>query len=250
MPSNPTHTEPVALVTGGAHRIGAAIVRALHAANMSVVIHYRESEAEAQALEAELENVRAGSVMLASGDLCDVATPGSLIQTVTRHVGRLDLLVNNASSFYPTPFGKTSIAQFDDLMGTNVKAPYFLAQEAVEALTSAQGGIINIADLYADRPLKSYPVYSAAKAALVSLTRSLARELAPAVRVNAIAPGVILWPEDGGDEHAQHRIIARTPLERMGTLADIQSAVLFLARDAKFITGQVLHIDGGRSIVS
>ena len=250
MQSNPIHIEPVALVTGGAHRIGAAIVRALHAAGMNVVVHYRASVAEAQALEAELENARADSVVLASGDLCDVATPAALIRTATQHFGRLDLLVNNASSFYPTPLGKTSAAQFDDLVGTNLKAPYFLAQAAAAALTSAQGAIINIADLYADRPMKSYPVYSAAKAALVSLTRSLARELAPAVRVNAIAPGVILWHECEDDEHAQHRIIARTPLERMGTPADIQSAVLFLARDAKFVTGQVLYIDGGRSIVT
>jgi len=250
MPSNPTHAEPVALVTGGARRIGAAIVRALHGAGMKVVVHYRASAAEAQALEAELENTRANSVVLASGDLCDVETPVSLIQTATRHFGRLDLLVNNASSFYPTPLGETSTAQFDDLIGTNLKAPYFLAQAAAEALTGAEGTIINIADLYADRPMKSYSVYSAAKAALVSLTRSLARELAPGVRVNAIAPGVILWPEGNDDENAQHRIIARTPLKRIGTPADIASAVLFLARDAKFITGQVLYIDGGRSIVA
>jgi pteridine reductase len=249
MPSNSTHAEPVALVTGGAHRIGAAIVRALHAAGMKVVIHYRTSAAEAEALEAELENARAKSVVLAGGDLCDKEFPVELVQTAIRHFGRLDLLINNASSFYPTLLGKTSAAQFDDLIGTNLKAPYFLAQEAAGALTSAKGGIINIADLYADRPMKSYPVYSAAKAALVSLTRSLARELAPAVRVNAIAPGAILWPEDN-DEEARHQLIARTPLERMGTLRDIQSAVLFLSRDATFITGQVLYIDGGRSIVA
>ena len=250
MRSKSTHTEPVALVTGGARRIGAAIVRALHDAGMKVVVHYRTSATEAQALEAELENTRANSVVLASGDLCDAATSAALIQTATQHFGRLDLLVNNASSFYPTPLGKTSAAQFDDLIGTNLRAPYFLAQAAADALTSTQGAIINIADLYADRPMKSYPVYSTAKAALVSLTRSLARELAPAVRVNAIAPGVILWPEGNNDEQAQHRIIARTPLDRMGTPADIQSAVLFLARDAKFVTGQVLYIDGGRSIVA
>ena len=241
MPSNSTHAEPVALVTGGARRSGAAIVRALHGAGMKVVVHYRASAAEAQALEAELENTRANSVVLASGDLCDVETPISLIQTATRHFGRLDLLVNNASSFYPTPLGATSAAQFDDLIGTNLKVPYFLAQAAPEALTRV---------LYADRPMKSYSVYSAAKAALVSLTRSLARELAPSVRVNAIAPGVILWPEGNDDENTQHRIIARTPLKRRGTPADIASAVLFLARDAKFITGQVLCIDGGRSIVA
>ena len=145
MPSNPTHAEPVALVTGGARRIGAGIVRALHGAGMKVVVHYRASAAEAQALEAELENTRANSVVLASGDLCDVETPVSLIQTATRHFGRLDLLVNNASSFYPTPLGKTSTAQFDDLIGTNLKAPYFLIQAATGALTSAEGAIINIA---------------------------------------------------------------------------------------------------------
>jgi pteridine reductase len=250
MPPNSTHAEPVALVTGGARRIGAAIVRALHSAGMKVVVHYRVSAAEAQALEAELENTRANSVVLASGDLCDVETRVSLIQTATRHFGRLDLLVNNASSFYPTPLGETSTAQFDDLIGINLKAPYFLAQAAAEALTSAQGAIINIADLYADRPMKSYPVYSAAKAALVSLTRSLANELAPGVRVNAIAPGVILWPEGNDDENTQRRIVARTPLKRIGTPADIANAVLFLARDGKFITGQVLYIDGGRSIVA
>ncbi len=250
MPSNPTHAESVALVTGGAHRIGAAIVRALHGAGMKVVVHYRTSATEAQALKVELENTRADSVVLANGDLCDAATPVALIQTATRHFDRLDLLVNNASSFYPTPLGKTSTAQFDNLIGTNLKAPYFLAQEATDALTSTEGAIINIADLYADRPMKSYPVYSAAKAALVSLTRALALELAPAVRVNAIAPGVILWPEGNDNENTQRRIIAGTPLERVGTPADIQSAVLFLARDAKFVTGQVLYIDGGRSIVA
>jgi pteridine reductase len=250
MPSNPTHAEPVALVTGGARRIGAAIVRALHGAGMKVVVHYRESAAEAQSLEVELENTRANSVVLATGDLCDVETRVSLIQTATRHFGRLDLLVNNASSFYPTPLGETSTAQFDDLIGINLKVPYFLAQAATEALTRTEGAIINIADLYADRPMKSYPVYSASKAALVSLTRALARELAPGVRVNAIAPGVILWPEGSDDVHAQDRIIARTPLKRIGTPTDIASAVLFLARDARFITGQVLYIDGGRSIVA
>lgn len=243
------HDEPVALVTGGARRIGAAIVHALHAVGMKVVVHYRSSLTEAQALEAELETTRAGSVVLARGDLCDAAIPEALIRKATQHFGRLDLLVNNASSFYPTLLGKTSTAQFDDLLATNLKAPYFLAQAAADALTTTQGSIINIADLSADRPMKSYPVYSAAKAALVSLTRSLARELAPAVRVNAIAPGVVLWPEGQRNREAQQQIIARTPLDRMGTLEDVQSAVLFLARNARFVTGQVLYVDGGRSVV-
>ena len=240
----------VALITGGARRIGAATARVLHGAGMHLVIHYRNSEEAAVTLKAELDSARANSVLLVQGDLCDTNLPNVLIEQATKKFNRLDLLVNNASSFYPTPFGGTTSAQFDDLISTNLKAPFFLAQVAADTLTASRGAIINIADIWADRPLTSYPIYSAAKAGLVSLTRSLAQELAPAVRVNAIAPGAILWPENQDDKETQHKIITRIPLESMGDASDVAAAVLFFARDAKYITGQVLQVDGGRSILS
>lgn len=240
----------VALVTGGGRRLGAAMVETLHADGMNVIIHYLSSDIEAYNLKNKLENVRAGSVFLVRGDLSHPSIPEEIISNAIAHFGRLDLLVNNASTFYPTLLGNTSIEQFNDLIGTNVKAPYFLSQAAANHLISSNGSIVNIADIYAHRPLKSHSVYSAAKAALLSLTRSLARELAPSVRVNAIAPGIILWPEAVEPSKDQQRLIDQTPLKRMGTTADIANALLFFARDAQFVTGQMLCVDGGRSIVT
>ena len=250
MLSNLTSENPVALVTGGARRLGAGMVKALHAAGMNVIIHYLNSVVEAHSLQKELENIRAGSTFLINADLCDPATPGEIINKAIGYFGRLDVLVNNASSFYPTLLGETSIQQFDDLISTNVKAPYFLSQATASHLIATKGTIVNIADIYANRPLKSHSVYSATKAALVSLTQSLARELAPSVRVNAIAPGVILWPEGGESSEEQSLMVERTPLKRIGTPHDIQKALLFLVRDADFVTGQILYVDGGRSILA
>ena len=241
---------PVALVTGGSRRLGAGMVKALHAAGMNVIIHYLNSVVEAHNLQNELEKIRADSTFLINGDLSDPETPREIINKAVGYFGRLDVLVNNASSFYPTLLSETSIHQFDDLISTNVKAPYFLSQAAARHLIATKGTIVNIADIYASRPLKSYSVYSAAKAALASLTQSLARELAPSVRVNAIAPGVILWPEEGESSEEQSLMVERTPLKRIGTSHDIQAALLFLVRDADFVTGQMLYVDGGRSILA
>ncbi len=253
MPSNRiseklNSNEPVALVTGGARRIGAAVVHALHASGLNIALHYRSSRKSALSLQTELETFRPNSCMLTQGDLCDTMVPKTLIEKTIETFGRLDVLVNNASSFFPTPISVTSTNQFDNLINANFKAPYFLTQAATPILRANKGSIINISDIYADRPLPNHSVYCATKAALTSLTRSLAYELAPDIRVNAIAPGAILWPEDAADEDMQHNIIARTPLKRTGSTKDIQNAVLFLLLNADFVTGQVLQVDGGQSI--
>jgi pteridine reductase len=248
MPENSLQ-DKVALVTGGAHRLGAAIARALHAEGMKLVIHYHSSEAAAHALQQELHQTRPESVMLVRGDLTngDKLFRNLVFETVEAF-GGLDLLVNNASRFYPTPVGEVSEAQWDDMVSTNLKAPFFLAQAAAPHLKKSGGGIINIADIYGDRPLPNFPLYSMTKAGLVMLTKTLARELAPEVRVNAIAPGAILWPERDLDEMSKQRIVSRTLLKRSGEPADIARAVLFLVRDAGYMTGQVLTVDGGRSV--
>jgi pteridine reductase len=248
MPENSLQ-DKVALVTGGAHRLGAAIARALHAEGMKLVIHYHSSEAAAHALQQELHQTRPESVMLVRGDLTngDKLFRNLVFETVEAFDG-LDLLVNNASRFYPTPVGEVSEAQWDDMVSTNLKAPFFLAQAAAPHLKKSGGGIINIADIYGDRPLPNFPLYSMTKAGLVMLTKTLARELAPEIRVNAVAPGVILWPERDLDEMSKQRIVSRTLLKRSGEPADIARAVLFLVRDAGYMTGQVLTVDGGRSV--
>ena len=208
----------VVLITGGSKRIGAAICRRLHAAGADLMLHYRQSAGEARLLQAELNHVRADSVALIQADLLDFAKLPSLVEQTVQTYGRLDALVNNASSFYPTPIGEISSEDFEDLMGTNLQAPLFLSQAAAHALKKSQGSIVNITDIHAERPLKSYVVYSVAKASLVGLTRSLARELAPEVRVNAVAPGPVLWPDDPAfDELSRQRIISHTPLRREGT---------------------------------
>jgi pteridine reductase len=241
--------DKVVLITGGAKRVGAAVCRLLHADGASLMLHFRSSGGEARLLQAELNHVRAGSVALIQADLLDLAKLPSLVEQTVQTFGRLDALVNNASSFFPTPIGEVTTAHFNDLVGTNLQAPLFLAQAAAPALRKTQGAIVNITDLHAERPLKSYVVYSAAKAGLVGLTRSLARELAPEVRVNAIAPGPVLWPDDAAfDELSRQRIISHTPLRREGTPDDIAKAVRFLIADAPYITGETLHVDGGRHI--
>jgi pteridine reductase len=239
----------VVLVTGGAKRVGAAICRRLHAAGASLMLHYRSSAGEARLLQSELNGARADSVALVQADLLDLRAMTPLVADTLARFARLDALVNNASSFYATPVGGITGAAWDDLVGTNLRAPLFLAQAAAPALKKAQGAIVNIADIHAERPLKNYVVYSIAKAGLVALTRSLARELAPEVRVNAVAPGPILWPEDGSfDELARQRIVSHTPLRREGTPEDIAKAVHFLLADAPYVTGETIAVDGGRHV--
>ncbi|MDP1925566.1 MAG: pteridine reductase [Thiobacillus sp.] len=237
------------LITGGAKRVGAASARLLHAAGANLMIHYRNSAAEARALQNELNAIRPDSVALIQADLLDIGGLPSLINKTVATFGGLDVLLNNASSFYPTPVGTIGEADWLDLMGSNLKAPLFLSQAAAPELKKRRGCIINITDIHAERPMKSYVVYSIAKAGLVGLTKSLARELAPEVRVNAVAPGPIMWPEDDAnfDEVSRQRIISHTMLKRAGDPADIALAVRFFAMDTNFVTGQVLAVDGGRS---
>lgn len=236
------------LITGGARRVGAAIARTLHTAGANVLIHYRSSAAAAVALAAEFNRIRPHSAAIREANLESVEAPEQLVTATLEEFGRLDILINNASSFYPTPVGKITARQWDDLMGSNLRAPLFLAQAAVAGLSKQRGLIINMVDIHGLRPLKSYPVYSAAKAGLAMLTRSLARELGPDIRVNGIAPGPVLWPEKGIDETLKREIIGRTALKRSGSPEDIARTALFLAKDAPYITGQIIAVDGGRSI--
>ena len=240
--------EHVALITGGARRVGAEIVRTLHAAGARVVVHYRESHDAAVALAAELNDKRPDSIAIHGADLTDPAAPEALVAAALQTFGRLDILINNASTFYPTEVGQITMAQWDDLMGSNLKAPLFLSQAAAPSLRERQGLIINIVDVHALRPLKRHPVYSVAKAGLAMLTRSLARELGPNIRVNGIAPGPVLWPERPMDERLKSEIVARTALKRPGSPRDVARTALFLATDAAYITGQIVVVDGGRSI--
>lgn len=238
------------LVTGGARRVGAAICRRLHAAGANLLVHYRSSESEARALQAELDAARADSVALARADLLELASCARLVEAAIGHFGRLDALVNNASSFYATPVGEITERAWEDLVGTNAKAPLFLAQAAVPELRRQHGAIVNLIDIHAELPMRDHPVYTAAKGALAALTRALARDLGPEVRVNGIAPGTILWPEGDtwDDEASRRRIIGRTALKRIGEPDDIARAVQFLLADAPYITGQIIAVDGGRSI--
>jgi len=236
------------LITGGAKRLGAAIGRRLHAAGANVVVHYHQSRPAADALVAEFEALRAGSALAVRADLHDVARLPDLAQAALAHFGRLDVLVNNASTFYPTPVGSITLQQFDDLIGTNLRAPLFLSQAATPALRESRGLIINMVDIHGRRPLKAHPVYSSAKAGLIMLTKSLARELGPEIRVNGIAPGPVLWPERDLDAALKEEIVARTALKRSGSPDDIASAALFFAAEAPYVTGQVIAVDGGRSL--
>lgn len=247
-----TLTGKTALITGGARRVGAEIARTLHGHGMNLVIHYRGSRDDAHALKTELEKQRAMSVALVQADLLDTARLPEMVDEAAAAFGRLDALVNNASSFYPTPVGAATEHQWDDLIGTNLKAPFFIAQAAWLHLKKTHGCIVNIADIHAERPIKRYPIYSAAKAGLVMLTKSLARELAPEVRVNAIAPGTIMWPEGEAEVNdvQKQEMLARIPLKRSGSPDDIARTALFLIRDATYVNGQVIAVCGGRTVVA
>ncbi|HTX23490.1 MAG TPA: pteridine reductase [Steroidobacteraceae bacterium] len=236
-----------ALITGAARRIGAQLARTLHEAGANVIVHYRSSADEAAALARSLNAVRPRSAVTAQADLLETARIPRLVADAAAAFGRLDILVNNASSFFATPLGEIEERQWDDLVGTNLKAPLFLAQAAARDLGAARGLIVNLVDIHALRPLRHYPVYSIAKAGLVALTRSLARELAPEVRVNGVAPGPVMWPETLATE-LQQQIIAHTLLKRPGAPLDVARAVLFFAADAPYVTGQILAVDGGRSL--
>jgi pteridine reductase len=238
----------VALVTGASKRIGAALARACHAEGASVALHFHRSEPQAKQLCDELNAARPNSATRLPADLLDAAALPGLVQGAVAAFGRLDILINNASSFYPTPVGSISTTQWDDLFGTNVRAPLFLAQAAAPELRRAHGLIVNMIDIHAQRPLPQHPVYSSAKAALAMLTRALARELAPEVRVNGIAPGPILWPEGGMADDVKQDIISKTLLKRSGSPEDLVKTMLFFAKDAPYVTGQILAVDGGRSI--
>jgi pteridine reductase len=239
----------VVLITGGAKRVGAATCRRLHSAGANLMLHYRVSAGEARLLQAELNHQRKDSVALIQADLLDAAKLPAMVEQTVQSFGRLDALVNNASSFFQTPVGEITAAAWEDLIGTNLRAPLFLSQAAAPALKKSQGAIVNITDIHAERPLKNYVVYSVAKAGLVGLTRSLARELAPEVRVNAIAPGPILWPDNESfDELSRQRIISNTPLKREGTPEDIAKAVHFLLAEATYVTGETINVDGGRHV--
>ena len=239
----------VVLITGGAKRVGAATARMLHAAGANLMVHYRSSALDARALQEELNASRADSVALIQADLLDAALLPSLVSQTVATFGGLDVLVNNASGFYPTPVGTITMKDWDDLMGSNLRAPLFLSQAAAPELKKRRGCIVNIADIHAERPMKNYVVYSVAKAGVVGLTKSLARELGPEVRVNAIAPGPIIWPEGDPnfDEVSRQRIISHTILKTAGEPEDIARAVRFFAMDAHYVTGQVIAVDGGRS---
>ena len=237
-----------ALVTGGARRLGAAIVRRLHAAGASVLIHYRDSDADAAKLAAELNGARPKSAVKVKAELLAPIAPRALVSTALDAFGRLDLLVNNASAFFPVEVGAIEASHWEELVGSNLKAPLFISQEAAPHLAKHDGGIVNVVDIHAERPLKGYAVYSVAKAGLAALTRSLALELAPRVRVNGVSPGAIAWPDDGQfDPDERRRILASTPLGRVGAPEDIAQAVHFLAT-APYVTGQIIAVDGGRSI--
>jgi pteridine reductase len=237
-----------ALITGGARRVGAHLARALHAAGANIVVHFHRSRADADKLVAELELARPDSTTVISADLLDVSRLPALIRASCDRFGALDILINNASTFYPTPLGSISAAQWDDLIGTNLRAPTFLAQAAAQELRRRQGLLLNIVDIHGMRPLRDHLVYSTAKAGLIMLTRALARELAPEVRVNGIAPGPVMWPEAGIEEQRKEKILEHTPLHRSGSPQDIARAALFFATEAPFVTGQILAVDGGRSI--
>ena len=237
-----------ALVTGSARRIGAVIVRTLHEAGARVAIHYRGSAADADALAAELNAARPDSAAAFQADLNDVSRLPGLAADVSNWAGRLDVLVNNASSFYPTRLGTVTEEQWDDLVGSNFKGPLFMAQACLPALKEARGVIINLVDIHGQRPLKDHHVYSPAKAALAMLTRGLAKDLGPEIRVNGVSPGAILWPSgDDMTDAKKQTILDQVPLGRPGRPEDIAGCVLYLVRDADYVSGQIIAVDGGRS---
>lgn len=245
-----TNQHKIVLITGGAKRVGAAICRQLHTQGANLMIHYNTSVNEARALQAELNLMRPDSVAIIQGDLLNLAVLPNLISETVKHFGRLDVLINNASTYYPTEIGQINENNWQDLIGSNLKAPVFLAQAAAAELRRQHGCIVNITDMHIERPKKGYIIYSVAKAGLVTLTKSLAHELSPEVRVNAVAPGPVQWPEDNPqfDEVYRQRVINQTLLKRVGEPEDVAKAVKFLIYDAPFVTGHVLAVDGGRSL--
>jgi pteridine reductase len=247
-PSQGLHGK-TALVTGGAKRVGATMVRTLHAHGANVLIHCNRSTTEADALANTLNQLRPDSAAVVSLDLLEIEHLDTLVTTAQRIFGGLDILINNASTFYPTPVGQITLEHWRDLIGSNLQAPLFLSQAAAPELKRRHGLMINIVDIHGVRPLRDYPTYSVAKAGLIMLTKSMARELAPEVRVNGIAPGPVMWPEDGLiDAAAQQKILSRTPLKRAGSPEDIARAALFFAMDAPYVTGHIMPVDGGRSV--
>lgn len=243
-----SNLQKIVLITGAARRIGAQISKTFHAAGYGTVIHYRDSHAEADELAASLNAIRENSAWAVRADLQSVEQIELMINEVVAKVGRLDVLVNNASTFYQTPVFESTENQWDDLLGSNLKAPFFVSKAAFKALKKRDGCIVNIVDIYAKRPLSKHPIYSTAKAGLYALTQSLAKELAPNVRVNGISPGVILWPENQSAEFNEN-IVEKIPLQRQGSVNDIAETALFLAKNASYITGQVIAVDGGKSLV-
>ncbi len=242
------NTIKTALITGGAKRVGAVTTQTLHQAGYNVIIHCRLSRQAADDLATELNSKRADSARVIQGDLNIDTIYDRLIEEAYQCWDRLDVLVNNASSFYPTPVGSITLDDWNNLVNSNMKAPLFLAQAAAPYLRQTQGNIINMVDVHAQRPMKEHPVYCAAKAGLAMLTMSLAKELGPEVRVNGVAPGAILWPENDMPEHTKNLILERTSLKRPGEPIDIAKTILFLVRDGDYITGQIIAVDGGRSI--
>ncbi|BDU19779.1 pteridine reductase [Dyella sp. GSA-30] len=245
---SPRHDRPVVLITGAGKRVGATIARVLHGAGYDLALHYRRSREEAQALAQSLEQARAGSTLCVQAELAELDRLPGLVDEVLAHYGRLDALINNASAFYPTPIGTATPAQWQELFASNAQAPFFLAQAAVPALRERSGAIVNLVDIYAERPLANHTLYCMAKAALEAMTRSLALDLGPAIRVNGVAPGAVMWPSEGKAYGDKQAMLERTPLKRAGSPDDVASAVLWLLRDAPFVTGQIIRIDGGRTL--
>ena len=239
---------PVVLITGAARRVGAVIARRLHAAGYDLALHHRHAAAEATTLAAELQAQRADSVLLLQAELAEFDRLPELVAKTVGRYGRLDALVNNASAFYPTPVGGVTPAQWDELFASNARAPFVLAQAAAPHLAASGGAIVNLVDIYAERPLAKHPVYCMAKAALLMMTQSLAVELGPAVRVNAVAPGAVMWPEAGKTYTDQQKLIEATALKRAGAPDDVAEAVRWLLEDARYCTGQVIRVDGGRTL--
>ena len=247
--SNHFSNDQVALVTGGARRIGKELVKTLHEQGFGVIVHFNRSASDAEHLVSQLNSTRPDSAIAIAADLNDINNIEPLVSACVKKFGRLDVLINNASTFYPTPLSQASVEQWNDLMGSNLKAPMFLTQACAPYLAASHGCIVNIVDIYARRPLQDHPIYCAAKAGLEMLTRSFARDLAPNIRVNAVSPGAILWPENDDHPLKLNTLLEQIPMARLGSPADIAQAVLFLVCNAPYITGQTIAVDGGRSVV-